>query len=67
MPVISPAPSPSRFAILMSPAGRFLECLNCRSAIAFPDGVLYKTVVKEFESHPCASSIPSKNDDAARQ
>jgi len=53
MPVIPPAPSPKRFAILMSPAGRFLECLNCRLTIPFPHGALYDTVAKQFESHCC--------------
>ena len=64
MPVISPAPSPNRFAILMSPAGRFLECLNCRSAIEFPHGALYETVAKEFESHSCTCPNPVKENDA---
>jgi hypothetical protein len=61
-----PAPSPHRFAILMSPSGRFLECLNCRLTIAFPYGALYDTVARQFESHSCAP-FPSKEDDAPRQ
>jgi hypothetical protein len=64
MSVISSAPASERFGILMSPAGRFLECLNCGSTIAFPDGAHYGTLAKQFESHSCTCSIPSKKDDA---
>jgi hypothetical protein len=59
-----PAPSPHRFAILMSPSGRFLECLNCHLRIEFPKGVHYDKVAKQFESHSCTSLIPSKKNDA---
>jgi hypothetical protein len=41
--------------ILMSPSGRFLECLNCRVRIEFPKEVHFETVSKQFASHPCSS------------
>jgi hypothetical protein len=55
----SPQPSPHRIAILMSPAGRFLMCRDCKLSFQFPDGVPYGQLAKQFESHLCLSPTPT--------
>src|ERR1700676_1670213 len=52
--------SSHRIAILMSVAGRFLECRDCQRNFAFPVGTHYPTIAKQFESHSCPQS-PSKD------
>jgi hypothetical protein len=52
--------SSHRIAILMSIAGRFLECRDCQRNFAFPTGTHYPTIAKQFESHLC-SPLPSKD------
>src|SRR5260370_42239113 len=53
----SPPPPPHRVAVIMSPVGRFLQCSACRLSYAFPDGVQFGTIAKQFEVHPCSSPI----------
>ena len=55
----SPQPSPHRIAILMSPAGRFLVCRDCKLSFQFPDGVPYRQPAKQFEFHLCLSPTPT--------
>jgi hypothetical protein len=52
-------PVPHRIGILMSPAGRFLECINCQLRIEFPAEARYDTIVKLFEVHPCRRATPA--------
>src|SRR5579864_7522857 len=54
----SPQASPHRIAILMSPAGRFLVCRDCKLSFQFPDGVPYGPLAKQFEFHLCLSPTP---------
>ncbi len=58
----SSTPSGHHIGILMSPKGRFLECVNCRLSFKFPDGAPYDTVAKQFESHSCDVPSPTKKD-----
>jgi hypothetical protein len=51
---------PHYVGILMCPNGRFLECINCRLRIVFPEGAPFDTISKQFASHPCSSAFPSK-------
>ncbi len=53
----SPQGCVHRVAILMSPAGRFLECRDCLLTFNFPVGEPYKTIVKQFELHGCESAV----------
>jgi len=53
------AASSHRLAILMSGAGRFLECRDCQRNFAFPAGTHYPTIAKQFESHLCRP-VPQK-------
>jgi len=57
----SSTPSPHCIGILMSAAGRFLECGNCQLSFEFPAGEHYDTIAEQFESHSCSSPIPSKD------
>jgi hypothetical protein len=52
----SPSPSSHRISILMSPAGRFLLCRDCKLSFEFPDGVQYGVIAKQFEFHSCGST-----------
>jgi len=51
-----PSLSPHRISILMSPAGRCLQCRDCSLSFDFPDGAPYGLVAKQFEFHSCGSS-----------
>jgi hypothetical protein len=51
-----PSPSSHRISILMSPAGRCLQCRDCSLSFDFPDGAQYRATAKQFESHSCGSS-----------
>jgi hypothetical protein len=62
MSTTSSTPSGHHIGVLMSPKGRFLECINCRLSFKFPDGTHYDTVAKQFESHSCDVPLQSKND-----
>jgi hypothetical protein len=62
MPASSSTSPPHRVAILMSPAGRFLQCRDCQLSFPFPAGAHYDATVKQFESHLCSSPIRSKDD-----
>jgi hypothetical protein len=53
--------SSHRIAILMSIAGRFLECMDCQRNFAFPVGTHYPTIAKQFESHSCRLASPLKD------
>jgi hypothetical protein len=46
-----------RICIIMSPIGRFLQCRDCQLSYTFPDGVLFATLAKQFESHLCLPPI----------
>jgi hypothetical protein len=48
--------SPHRISILMSPAGRFLLCRDCKLSFQFPDGMRYGAIAKQFEFHSCGST-----------
>jgi hypothetical protein len=49
-----------RIAILMSSAGRFLECRNCLRRVQFPAEAHYELTAKQFESHSRSFSISVK-------
>lgn len=49
--------------ILMSAAGRFVVCIDCRLSVAFPAGAQYDKIARQFESHLCDS--PRSVKDAA--
>ncbi len=51
-----------RIGILMSPDGRFVECIHCLLRFEFPQGAHYDTICKQFAPYPCSSTIPSNND-----
>ena len=53
----SSPPPRHRIAILMFPAGRFLECRDCQISFSFPDGSHFDAIAKQFESHLCGSPI----------
>jgi hypothetical protein len=53
-------PPSHRIAILMSAAGRFLECRTCHLDLTFPAGAHYEVIAKQFESHSCSSTISSR-------
>lgn len=53
----SPPPYPHRIAILLSPAGRFLQCRDCERILSFPNGTQFSTIAKQVESHSCGSQI----------
>jgi hypothetical protein len=57
----SSTPSGHHIGVLMSPEGRFLECINCRLSFKFPTDAHYDAVAKQFESHSCDVLPPSKN------
>jgi PAS domain S-box-containing protein len=40
-------------AILMSPTGRFVVCIDCHLSVEFPAGAHYDIVARRFESHSC--------------
>jgi hypothetical protein len=42
-----------RIAILMSQAGRFLECRDCLLSFEFPAGARHDATAKQFDSHLC--------------
>jgi hypothetical protein len=52
-------PPPHRLGVLMSPAGRFLECSNCHLSFDFPYGERFVTIAKQFDAQLCRSSIPT--------
>jgi len=62
MPASSSMPSPHCIGILMSAAGRFLECRDCHLSFEFPSGSHYDTIAGQFESHSCSSPIAPKDD-----
>ena len=62
MSASSSPPSGHHIGVLMSPEGRFLECINCRLSFEFPNGAHYGTVAKQSESHSCGVPLQSKND-----
>jgi hypothetical protein len=45
-----------RISILMSPAGRCLQCRDCTLSFDFPDGARYGAIAKQFEFHSCSST-----------
>jgi hypothetical protein len=51
-----PSFSSHRISILVSPAGRFLVCRDCKLSFDFPDGARYGATAKRFEFHSCGSS-----------
>src|ERR1700722_5453446 len=51
-----PSRSSHRIIILMSPAGRFLLCSDCKLSFQFPDGMKYGAIAKQFEFHSCGST-----------
>lgn len=55
--VTSSLPPRHRIGILMSPAGRFLECGDCQISFKFPDGAQFGAIAKQFEFHLCGSQI----------
>jgi hypothetical protein len=57
--------SSHRIAILMSGAGRFLQCRDCQLNFLFPVGTHYPTIAKQFESHLCRSEPLSKENTPA--
>lgn len=63
MSAFSSKPTLHRVGILMSPEGRFLECINCLLRLEFPAGAKFATIAKRFESYSCgadARAIPVK-------
>lgn len=46
-------PPPHRLGVLMSPAGRFLECSHCHLSFNFPYGERFVTVAKQFDAQLC--------------
>jgi len=54
----SPPPSPHRIAILMSRAGRFLECRDCLLSFEFPAGARYEATAQQFDFHLCRRPAP---------
>jgi len=52
---------PHQIGILMSPSGRFLECLHCQLRFEFPQGTFYATVSAQFASRPCNSTVPTND------
>ena len=53
------SPPPHRIGIIMSPAGRFLQCSDCQLSYTFPDGTEFRAIAKNFESHLCFPSFRS--------
>ena len=53
----SSPPPRHRIGILMSPAGRFLECADCQIGFEFPEGAEFGAIAKQFESHLCGPPI----------
>jgi hypothetical protein len=49
-----------RIAVLMSPEGRFLECIDCRLQVEFAAGKQYNTILKQFESQSCSPVVSEK-------
>ena len=45
-----------RIDILMSPAGRFLECRDCQISFSFPDGAQFGTIAKQALADNCRKS-----------
>jgi hypothetical protein len=64
MPPAGSTSVPHHLAVVMTPAGRFMECINCRLRLEFPAGTEYDTIAKRFESHPCNVAPPPKHDDS---
>jgi hypothetical protein len=62
MSASSPTLPAHRIGILMSAAGRFLECRDCDLRFRFPMESRYDEIAKQFESHSCTSPIPSAED-----
>lgn len=50
------SPSTHRISVIMSPAGRFLQCSDCQLSYTFPEGAEYRMIAKNFESHRCFPS-----------
>src|SRR6266567_7713757 len=50
-------PSPHRIGIMISGAGRLLQCSVCNLSYAFPDNVQFGTVAKQFALFPCSPPI----------
>ena len=63
MSVIGISSSSHPIGILMSGAGRFVVCIDCRRRLSFPAGTHFDTIAKEFESHLCGSSCAPKDED----
>src|SRR5437762_13232114 len=51
----TPLFSPHRIGIVISGAGRLLQCSVCNLSYAFPDNVQFGIVAKQFEPFPCSS------------
>jgi len=49
------APSTHRIGVLMSPAGRYLECEDCLLRFDFPVGAPYEVIATRFRSYQCPS------------
>jgi hypothetical protein len=58
---------PHRIGIIMSPAGRFLQCQDCHLTYTFPDRAKFGTIAKQFESRLCLSPIRSPAEQTERR
>ena len=65
MPPAGSTSVPHHLAVVMSPAGRFMECINCRLRLDFPAEANYDAVAKLFEFYPCSVAPPPKPDDSS--
>jgi hypothetical protein len=59
MPATDFARSPHSLIVLMTAAGRFLKCEQCKLRFEFPAGADYDTVAGQF---PCHSVTPPTDD-----
>ena len=51
-------PPSHRLSILMSPAGRFLQCRDCLLSFEFPVGARFDATAKQFSAQLCSSPGP---------
>lgn len=58
MSAIDLMPSPHALTIMMTAAGRFLTCEECRLSFKFPAGISYDMVARQF---PCCFVNPPKD------